>query len=106
MHLGFAPARILKTALELDFFSHLARGLHVVNAEPARLTAEALGAGRLRRGLRVLDIACGSGIWGIAIAEADPEARVTAQDFEGVLEHTRSYLKRHGVEQRYDFLPG
>jgi ubiquinone/menaquinone biosynthesis C-methylase UbiE len=88
------------------FFPKLIRGLHVVNAEPARLTAEALHVGTRRRGLRVLDVACGSGVWGIAIAQADPEARVTAQDFPAVLEVTRQFLKRHGVENRYSFLPG
>src|SRR5947209_20423306 len=56
--------------------------------------------------MSVIDIACGSGIWGIAVAEADKEARITAQDFPGLFETTRAYLKRHGVEDRYDFLPG
>ena len=37
----------------------------------------------------MLDVGCGSGVWGIAIAEADPDARVTAQDLPKVLEQTR-----------------
>jgi ubiquinone/menaquinone biosynthesis C-methylase UbiE len=89
-----------------DFFPMLVRGLHVINGQPARRTAEVLGAGTTHRALRVVDVACGSGIWGIAIAEADKEARVTAQDFPGLFETTRHYLKRHNVEERFDFLPG
>ena len=89
-----------------DFFPKLIRSLHVVNAEPARLAAQILGAGTRSRGLRVLDVACGSGIWSIAIAEADPHAHVTALDFPVVLEVTREFLKRHRLETRFDFLPG
>jgi|ERR1043166_933408 ubiquinone/menaquinone biosynthesis C-methylase UbiE len=89
-----------------EFFPLLVRTLHVVNREPARRTAEALGAGRESKGLRVLDVAAGSGVWGIAFAEADREARVTAQDFPGVLPTTREYVRRHGLEERFDFLAG
>jgi ubiquinone/menaquinone biosynthesis C-methylase UbiE len=89
-----------------QFFPGLIRGLHVMNAEPARRLAQALGAGQTRSGLRVLDVACGSGVWSIPIAEADREARFMMQDFPGVLEHTREYLRRQGLEERCDFLPG
>lgn len=89
-----------------DFFPMLVRGLHVINTQPARRTAEILGAGTTHTGMRVVDVACGSGVWGIGIAEADKEARLTAQDFPGLFETTRQYLKRHNVEDRYDFLPG
>jgi len=88
------------------FFSILTRSLHVRNRIPAQRLAQTLGAGSKYHGLQVLDVGCGSGVWGIAIAEADSEARVTAQDLPGVLEQTRTYLERHGVADRYDFLPG
>ena len=55
---------------------------------------------------RVLDVACGSGIWGIAVAEADAAARITGQDFPGVLETTKRYYEKHGVAARCDFLSG
>ncbi len=93
-----------KTAEE--FFPVLVRGLHVTNREPARKLARVLVGDNDPSRLRVLDVACGSGVWGIAVAEADPEAVVTAQDFPKVLELTRQYLRQHGVESRYDFLPG
>jgi ubiquinone/menaquinone biosynthesis C-methylase UbiE len=89
-----------------EFFPMLVRTLHIVNREPARRTAAALGAGSKAKGLRVLDVAAGSGVWGIAFAEADPGARVTAQDFPGVLPTTREYVRRHGLEDRFDFLAG
>ena len=88
------------------FFPMLVRSLHIMNLEPARRTARALGAGNEHRGLRVVDVACGSGVWGISIAEADPEARITAQDFPGVFPTTREFVKRHKLEDRFDYLPG
>ena len=103
---GQAPKRIEAKDAAEDFFPALVRGLHVINAQPARRTAEILGAGTTHRAMSVIDVACGSGIWGIGIAEADKEARVTAQDFPKLFETTRQYLQRHGVEDRYDFLPG
>ena len=89
-----------------QFFPILVRTLHVLHWNRAQRMARALGVGNPRTGLRAIDIACGSGVWGIAVAEADPEARVTAQDFPAMLSLTREYVKRHEVEQRFDFLPG
>ena len=88
------------------FFPSLIRSLHVYNREPARTMARALGAGTSARAMRVLDVGCGSAVWSIAIAEIDREARVTANDFPPVLELTREYVRREGLEHRYEFLPG
>ena len=103
---GKPPQRVETQEVAEQFFAVLVRSLHVINGEPARRAAEALGVGTTHKGLRVVDVACGSGIWSIAVAEADPSARITAQDFPGIFNVTKEYLKRHGVEDRYDFLPG
>lgn len=101
------PVQVIEAQAKAeDFFPMLVRSLHVMNREPARRTAEALGAGTTHHGLRVVDVACGSGIWGIAIAEADKDARITAQDFPGVFNTTLEFVKRHNLEDRFDFLPG
>ena len=89
-----------------EFFPALVRSLHVMNRQPAQRVARVLGVGVRRRGLRVLDVACGSGVWGIAIAEADRTAHVAAHDFPGVLKLTREYVQRHHVERQFEFLPG
>jgi ubiquinone/menaquinone biosynthesis C-methylase UbiE len=83
------------------FFPTLVRSLHVMNKEPARRTAEILKGAK-----SVLDVACGSGIWGISCAEADKSVKMTASDFPGVLEVTKEYAKKHGVADRVDYLPG
>ncbi|HSW49713.1 MAG TPA: methyltransferase, partial [Bryobacteraceae bacterium] len=88
-----------------DFFPKLIRSLHVVHSEPARRAAEILREGN-GHALRVLDVAAGSGIWGIAIAEACTAAHVTAHDFPAVLDTTREFVARHQLEHRFDFQPG
>jgi 2-polyprenyl-3-methyl-5-hydroxy-6-metoxy-1,4-benzoquinol methylase len=89
-----------------EFFPTLIRSLHVFNRERAQRLADRMGAGRTRRGVRILDVACGSAVWSIPFAEADPEARVTAQDFPRVLEETKRYAERHSVAGRFEYLPG
>jgi len=98
-----SPERMKEPAKHLG---HLVRGLYLRNYRTARELARVLGAGSSLRGLRVLDIGAGSGAWSIPFAEADPAARVTAVDLEPVIPITREYAARHGLEDRYQFLPG
>jgi len=90
------------------FFKALIPTLHVVNLPGARRAASLLlSKGVPAEGLHVLDIACGSAVWSIAITEAaGASTRVVAQDLANVLELTRKYLRLHGVEDQYEFLPG
>lgn len=104
---GQPAQRVNDESLRAKFFPVLVRSLHVINREPARRTAAALLANRKAAdGLRALDIACGSGVWGIALAEADRRAQVTAQDFPTTLEETRKFVERHGVASRFRYHPG
>jgi 2-polyprenyl-3-methyl-5-hydroxy-6-metoxy-1,4-benzoquinol methylase len=56
--------------------------------------------------LRILDIAAGSGVWGIAAAQEDPRVRVTAFDLPDTLVHTRQWADRCGVADRIEFRAG
>jgi 2-polyprenyl-3-methyl-5-hydroxy-6-metoxy-1,4-benzoquinol methylase len=56
--------------------------------------------------MRVLDIAAGHGLFGIAIAQRNPQAHVTAQDWAPVLEVAREHAQKAGVGDRYRLLPG
>lgn len=89
-----------------DFFQGVIGSLHVTHGPPARRTAQVLLEEFGREDLDVLDVACGSGIWGIATAEASPQTRITMNDFPAMLEVTRDYLRRHGFSDRAQFLPG
>jgi SAM-dependent methyltransferase len=67
----------------------------------AEMIAEAVGPVR-----RVLDIAAGHGLFGIALARANPEARVVALDWPNVLEVAREHAEQAGVADRIELRPG
>lgn len=89
-----------------EFFPVLVRTLHITNSKPAQNLAPQLVSLCGKSGLRVLDIGCGSAVWSIAIAKADPKARITAFDYPKVLETTRQFAKREGVADRTEYMPG
>ncbi|MEW6754195.1 MAG: class I SAM-dependent methyltransferase [Candidatus Latescibacterota bacterium] len=55
---------------------------------------------------RVLDIAAGHGMFGIAVARRHPEATVVAMDWPAVLQVARQNAERAGVADRYETLAG
>jgi 2-polyprenyl-3-methyl-5-hydroxy-6-metoxy-1,4-benzoquinol methylase len=54
----------------------------------------------------VLDIAAGHGLFGIAVAKQNPQARIVAVDWAAVLEVARANARKAGVEERYETRPG
>ncbi|HEX8896652.1 MAG TPA: class I SAM-dependent methyltransferase, partial [Terriglobales bacterium] len=56
--------------------------------------------------VRVLDVAAGHGLFGIAVAQRLPQAEITAQDWPKVLEVAHCNSKQAGVANRYRLLPG
>jgi SAM-dependent methyltransferase len=62
--------------------------------------------GRLPQGAKVLDIAAGHGLFGLAIAQHVPTAQITALDWKNVLTVTEENARRMGVADRFHKLPG
>lgn len=62
--------------------------------------------GHEKRPLKVLDIAAGHGLFGIAILRANEGARVTAVDWANVLAVAKQNAQKSGVSNRYETLPG
>ena len=62
--------------------------------------------GKESRSLKVLDIAAGHGLFGIAVLRANPKAEVTAVDWNSVLEVARENAKKFKVADRYQTLAG
>jgi 2-polyprenyl-3-methyl-5-hydroxy-6-metoxy-1,4-benzoquinol methylase len=56
--------------------------------------------------MRVLDIACGHGLFGIEVAKQNPQAQVTGVDWAPVLRVALENARKAGVQDRYDMLPG
>jgi 2-polyprenyl-3-methyl-5-hydroxy-6-metoxy-1,4-benzoquinol methylase len=62
--------------------------------------------GNERRSLKVMDIAAGHGLFGIAVLRVNPKAEVTAVDWKNVLEVAQENAKKFGVADRYKTLAG
>ena len=73
---------------------------------PARVLAEALPQLKSGSPVSVLDIATGSGVWGIALAQASPNVTLTGVDWPNVLEVTKKMAARFGLADRFQYIPG
>jgi 2-polyprenyl-3-methyl-5-hydroxy-6-metoxy-1,4-benzoquinol methylase len=56
--------------------------------------------------IRVLDISAGHGLYGIAFASHNPNAKVTGVDWANVLEVAQENAAKAGVADRYSTIPG
>jgi ubiquinone/menaquinone biosynthesis C-methylase UbiE len=55
---------------------------------------------------KILDIAAGHGLFGIAVARANPKAKIVALDFPSVLTVARENVEHFGVADRVSYLEG
>jgi len=88
------------------FFHDFVESLFSVGRDAAQALAAHLKAAGTTPPTRLLDLAAGSGVWSISVAEAFPLVRVTAVDWPAVLPVTRRVVERHGLADRYDFVAG
>ncbi|HEX8921305.1 MAG TPA: class I SAM-dependent methyltransferase [Pyrinomonadaceae bacterium] len=82
-----------------------ARAMAPMMAMAAQLIAKLVnptGSGKLK----VLDIAAGHGLFGIAIAQHNPEAEIVALDWPNVLQVARENAQKAGVFERYSTIEG
>jgi hypothetical protein len=82
-----------------------ARGMAPLMRLPADLLAGLVG-GDTDRPLKVLDVAAGHGLFGIAVAERYPQAHVTALDWPNVLAVAAEFARTAAVADRHSLLPG
>jgi len=59
-----------------------------------------------RENFRVLDIACGTGIYGFTIAMREPKARITSVDRRQVIRLAQGIAEKMGVKEQIAFRPG
>ena len=86
-------------------WTEFARSMAPMMALPAELMAGLLGADA-GVSWRVLDIAAGHGLYGIAIARHNPNAKVVAVDWPQVLEVASENAHKAGLGARHRGLPG
>jgi hypothetical protein len=82
-----------------------ARAMAPMMALPAQLLAPLVDPNANQK-LRILDIAAGHGLYGLAFAKRNPHAEVTAVDWSNVLEVAKENAQAAGVADRYHTKPG
>jgi ubiquinone/menaquinone biosynthesis C-methylase UbiE len=82
-----------------------ARAMAPMMAMPAQLIVKLVDE-KADRKLKILDIAAGHGLYGIAFAKNNPQAEVTAVDWPNVLEVAKENAAAAGVSDRHSTIPG
>ena len=89
-----------------QFFHGFVESIFPLSYPAAQRLAQVLEVGAATTPLSVLDLAAGSGVWSIALAQASPLVNATAVDWPGVLDVTRRITDRFGLTSRYTFVAG
>lgn len=87
-----------------DVWVEFARSMAPTVAMQAETVARRLPA--MGRAPRVLDVAAGHGLFGLAIAQHNPEAQIVAVDWEPVLQVALENAAAAGALERYTAIPG
>lgn len=90
----------------VEFFQKFVADLFPMSYPPAQALAKHLNLNGAGKPVHVLDLAAGSGVWGIALAQSSPNVRVSAVDLAGVISITRSMAERFGLSNRFSFIEG
>jgi ubiquinone/menaquinone biosynthesis C-methylase UbiE len=85
----------------VEFARHMAPMMMPAAHAIAKLVAPKDG-----KPMRVLDVAAGHGAFGITMAQAHPQAEITALDWRNVLEVAQENAHKAGLGARYKTLPG
>jgi len=88
------------------FFEQFVEDIFPLSYPAAQALAQGLDIANSTGPVSVLDLASGSGVWGIALAQASPKVTVRAVDWTGVLPVTRRVTAKFGVADRFTFAPG
>jgi 3-hydroxy-5-methyl-1-naphthoate 3-O-methyltransferase len=88
------------------FFAQFVEAIFPMSYLSARALGEHLKISKTKKPVSVLDIAAGSGVWGIALAEQSPLVSISAVDWPEVLKVTRKVAKQRGVGDRLKTIPG
>jgi len=89
-----------------EFFQQFVNDIFPMSYNVARELAAHLDLQCASGPVRVLDLAAGSGVWGIALAQSSAQVEVTAVDWPAVLPVTRATVNRFGLLDRFAFHEG
>jgi len=103
---GTPPVALNQEATGPEFFSVLVENIIPMSYPAAMVLGQSLGLANARKPVCVLDVAAGSGIWGIGLAQQSPLVRVTAQDWPEMIPITRRITQKFGVADRFTYVEG
>ena len=90
---------------ENEVWVKFARAMAPMMAMPAQLMANLVDPSADRK-LKILDIAAGHGLYGLAFATKNQQVEVTALDWAAVVEVAKENAAKAGVSDRYSTIPG
>ncbi len=109
-HLAFhvrtgAPLSICDeiTAEDDDYFANKASEEWTLTPT-ALIAAQVLDTGKTRRAMRILEIGCGSAVFGATLAHSDPDGVISLLDNEIGLRRARQTVASVGLEHRATFI--
>jgi ubiquinone/menaquinone biosynthesis C-methylase UbiE len=89
-----------------DFFKEFVNDIFPMSYHVAQELARHLNLSASRDMVSALDLAAGSGVWGIALAQSSPTVQVTAVDWPEVIPVTTATVGRFGLGDRFTFVEG
>jgi precorrin-6B methylase 2 len=89
-----------------EFFKQLVKDIYPLSFPAATILAESLSAELHRGSARVLDLAAGSGVWGLTLAAQAKSVAVTAVDWPGVTPVTQEVAQKLGLADRLNVING
>lgn len=106
VHTGKPSVRVNSQKQGAKFFHAFVEAIFPLSYAAAQALGAHLRIPKAKQPVSVLDLAAGSGVWGIALAEQSPQVQVTAVDWPPVLTVTEKVARRHGVADRLTKVPG
>lgn len=89
-----------------EFFREFVESLFPLSYPAARALAQELQVEGAAERYKVLDIAAGSGVWGVAFAHQSKQVQVTVVDWPGVIPAAQSVAARQGVADQFRYIAG
>ena len=89
-----------------EFFHELVNDIFPMSYSVAQELGAHLNLAAASSPVTVLDLASGSGVWGIALAQTSTQVRVTAVDWHAVLPLTKANADRFGLSDRFSYREG
>jgi hypothetical protein len=89
-----------------EFFESFVEDIYPMSYPAATALASALDVANAAGPVKALDLAAGSGVWGVALAKRSAHVSVTAVDWPNVLNVTRKVAEREGVAGQFSYVAG